>query len=250
MLASHWYHSSRNTAFHKKTTWLLWQTLLALDLGRHFITGSSRPAAAKICWSASIFIKVFKTKDHLAAIVMPCTCCSGTQRHLEHYGYQNFNFQLKHSILNTYHVCFLLGFCNKECIHHKIFAEKQKNYRNFFAHLFVSPWPSIYSRTTSSPVFLITLLSFLELLSRWTQVTAMGNPACHSLQQRHQPCMALEGLMDNVQNSLRELLALYKNFFCQRRTHVGCGCICSMTLIFPFLHAAPMAVHLETAVSF
>lgn len=151
---------------------------------------------------------------------MPCTCCSGTQRHLEHYGYQNFNFQLKHSTLNTYHVCFLLGFCNKECIHHKIFAEKQKNYRNFFAHLFVSPWPSTYSRTTSSPVFLITLLSFLELLSRWTQVTAMGNPACHSLQQRHQPCMALEGLMDNVQNSLRELLALYKNFSCQRRTHV------------------------------
>lgn len=62
--------------------------------------------------------------------------------------------------------------------------------------------------------------------------------------------MALEGLMDNVQNSLRELLALYKNFPCQRRTHVGCGRICSMTLILPFLHAAPMAVHLETAVPF
>lgn len=43
---------------------------------------------------------------------------------------------------------------------------------------------------------------------------------------------------------------MLQEFACQEGTHVRCGCICSMTLMLPFLYAAPIAMDLETSVPF
>lgn len=60
-----------------------------------------------------------------------------------------------------------------------------------------------------------------------------------------QALLAFESLLMGLATRKPQML---QEFSCQERTHVRCGCICSMTPLLPLFYAAPIAVHLETSV--